>query len=174
MSAIQTLNFLDFIFSDEEKLFTTSLHVAQVFRKQHRVVLKAITDLCAKLPPDRLHNFVQTVEMRKNPSGGAMIPSTSYLISRTGFTLLAMGFTGKEALNFKLAYIDAFDSMEAFVRNRQYGLRYQCARKELEMKDSEARGTLHGRGLNQRRREKPVLKAEYEALMDLIQPSLLN
>ena len=35
-----------------------------------------------------------------------------YLINRDGFSLLAMGFTGKEALNWKLKYIEAFNEME--------------------------------------------------------------
>ena len=34
------------------------------------------------------------------------------LMNRDGFTLLAMGFTGKKALEFKLAYIDQFNRME--------------------------------------------------------------
>src|SRR5699024_3485192 len=33
-------------------------------------------------------------------------------MNRDGFTLLAMGFTGKKALTFKLKYIEAFNSME--------------------------------------------------------------
>src|SRR5690554_5793386 len=35
-----------------------------------------------------------------------------YYMNRDGFTLLAMGFTGKKALEFKLKYIEAFNRME--------------------------------------------------------------
>lgn len=35
-----------------------------------------------------------------------------FLINRDGFSLLAMGFTGHEALEWKLKYIDAFNKME--------------------------------------------------------------
>jgi hypothetical protein len=42
-----------------------------------------------------------------------------YWMTRDGFTLLAMGFTGKEALRFKLAYIDAFNRMEEELRRQQ-------------------------------------------------------
>ncbi|WP_370649558.1 ORF6C domain-containing protein [uncultured Limosilactobacillus sp.] len=35
-----------------------------------------------------------------------------YYMNRDGFSLLAMGFTGKKALQFKLKYIDAFNQME--------------------------------------------------------------
>ena len=35
-----------------------------------------------------------------------------YLMNRDGFALLAMGFTGKEAVTWKLKYIEAFNQME--------------------------------------------------------------
>ena len=35
-----------------------------------------------------------------------------YLMNRDGFSLLAMGFTGKEAVEWKLKYIEAFNAME--------------------------------------------------------------
>ena len=42
-----------------------------------------------------------------------------YLMNRDGFALLAMGFTGKEALEWKLKYINAFNQMEAFITERK-------------------------------------------------------
>jgi Rha family phage regulatory protein len=42
-----------------------------------------------------------------------------FLVTRKGFTLLAMGFTGEAALVWKLKYIDAFDAMETILRERQ-------------------------------------------------------
>lgn len=86
---------------------TTSTDVARNFGKQHRDVLRAIENLIADLPlDDRLRNFAQTVETRPNPSGGASIQSPAYVLTRDGFT-------GKRALAFKLAYIHAFNRMEA-------------------------------------------------------------
>lgn len=38
-----------------------------------------------------------------------------YLLTRDGFSLLVMGFTGKKALQWKLKYIDAFNRMEEAV-----------------------------------------------------------
>ena len=92
---------------------TTSSDVAIHFGKPHNEVLRRIRNLIEQLPDDRLSNFAQTVETRVNPSGGAPIESPAYRITRDGFTLLAMGFTGKKALAFKLAYIDAFNRMES-------------------------------------------------------------
>jgi Rha family phage regulatory protein len=92
---------------------TTSLDIARHFGRPHDEVLRRIRTLLEQLPADHLRNFAETVTERVNPSGGAPIKSPAYRITRDGFTLLAMGFTGKKALQFKLAYIDAFNTMEA-------------------------------------------------------------
>lgn len=41
-----------------------------------------------------------------------------YIMNRDGFSLLAMGFTGKKALEWKLKYINAFNEMERQLRER--------------------------------------------------------
>lgn len=92
---------------------TLSTDVARHFGKQHNNVLRDIDNLRAQLDADHALNFEQTVETRENPSGGSPIESRAYRLTRDGFTLLAMGFTGKKALAFKLSYIDAFNKMEA-------------------------------------------------------------
>ena len=89
---------------------TTSIDVAKYFGKQHRHVLDAIRDLAAQLPPEALPNFRQGYYAL--PETGSQ-QHTQYILTRDGFTLLAMGFTGSKALTFKLAYIDAFNKMEA-------------------------------------------------------------
>lgn len=57
-----------------------------------------------------------------------------YTMNRDGFTLLAMGFTGKEALEWKFKYIEAFNEMESklnspeFIMNRAL----EISRKQIE------------------------------------------
>lgn len=41
-----------------------------------------------------------------------------FLMNRDGFTLLAMGFTGKKAMQFKLEYIKAFNKMETIIKEQ--------------------------------------------------------
>ena len=59
-----------------------------------------------------------------------------YLISRGGFSFLAMGFTGKKAAEWKVKYITAFDQMEKTIlhlasqKERKAQLEYQHARAE--------------------------------------------
>ena len=93
------------------QIVTTSRKVAEVFEKQHKVVLRAIRDL--EISEDyRERNFAPTVYEQPNPSGGKPIQRPEYLITKDGFVLLAMGFTGKKAMQFKIAYIEAFNAME--------------------------------------------------------------
>lgn len=100
---------------------TTSTQVAQFFGKRHDNVLRAIRALIRETASDdRFLNFEETVEVRENPSGGAPISMPAYRMDREGFMLLAMGFTGKEALRWKLAYIAAFNRMEAELQKPAY------------------------------------------------------
>jgi len=87
---------------------TISTEVARVFEKRHDHVLDAIKNLLPQLPEINHPNF-RAVEYTDQK--GERRPA--YHLTRDGFTLLAMGFTGKRALAFKLAYIDAFNKMEA-------------------------------------------------------------
>jgi len=88
---------------------TTSVEVARVFERRHDDVLKAIRKLLSDLDGEGVRNFAETPYT--NPQNGQTYPA--YHLTRDGFTLLAFGFTGKKAMAFKLAYIDAFNQMEA-------------------------------------------------------------
>jgi len=162
------LNFRDFIAVDDEVLTTTSQHVAVVFGKRHAHVLGKIRELIADIPDDfNQPNFRPVVYI--DAKGESRV---SYMLTRDGFALLAMRFTGKKALTFQVAYIKAFNAMAAYIKNQRDGLRYRCMEKELECKDSARRGSIHGRGLNLRKQEKPVLESELAYLLDQAQRPL--
>lgn len=93
----------------------TSLQVAEHFSKQHRDVLRAIRNLgCSDGYRER--NFALTINRVPGPKG-ALRDEPMYRITRDGFALLAMGFTGKEAMRWKEAYIAAFNAMEARLKS---------------------------------------------------------
>ena len=101
------------VFSRDGEVFATSRDIAAFFGKEHFQVLRDIRNLLLKEPNLGLRNFVA---FKINDLTGE---STShYDMDRRGFTLLAMGFTGSKALNWKLTYIDAFEMMEAELRAR--------------------------------------------------------
>ena len=64
-----------------------------------------------------------------------------YELTRDGFSLLVMGFTGKNALEWKLKYIEAFNLMEEKLRN-QYGNLEEIITKAVTVAVSETVKTL--------------------------------
>lgn len=102
---------------------TTSLKVAEVFGKQHKNVMQAIENL--EVPDD--FNRLNFQPIFFADSYGRQQPA--YQITRDGFTVLAMGFTGKKAMQFKLEYIAAFNAMEQAL-SRQSNLLWQEQRQQ--------------------------------------------
>lgn len=95
-----------------QQAVTSSLQVAESFEKEHKNVLRDIN----ALDLDRL-NCEQMFLEGAEPDSYGRDRKVIYM-NRDGFTLLAMGFTGKKALNFKLKYIKAFNQMESEVKNQ--------------------------------------------------------
>ncbi len=89
---------------------TDSLMVAKIFGKRHDHVLRDISAL--DIPEDfRLPNFGETSRTVPGPNGGTRkVPMVS--MTRDGFCLVAFGFTGPKAMQFKIAYIERFNAME--------------------------------------------------------------
>ena len=94
---------------------TTSLDIAEKFNKQHKDVLKAIRNLESPSgePDWGRRNFAPS--NYKN-SQGKLQPM--FYVTQEGFTILTMGFTGKEALEWKLKYARAFMSMFEYITNQ--------------------------------------------------------
>ena len=94
---------------------TTSLDVAEFFHKRHDNVIRDIEKLRAESDATHLLNFEEVSNVTVRPDG-TRIETPAYILTRAGFVMLAMGFSGKKAQDFKWAYIDAFDAMEAKLR----------------------------------------------------------
>ena len=100
----------DLVIMKNKQAVTSSLQVAETFEKEHRNVLATIGGLLKNKHTQ--HMFAK--ETYINEQNGQSYPI--YYMNRDGFTLLAMGFTGDKALQFKLQYIEAFNSMEEQVK----------------------------------------------------------
>lgn len=88
-----------------------SKDVAEYFEKQHKHVLDSIRNLIAENSAVKSMMFENTYEQR----GKEYI---QYDLTRDGFSLLVMGFTGSKALEWKLKYIEAFNKMESSLQNK--------------------------------------------------------
>jgi Rha family phage regulatory protein len=91
----------------------SSRKVAEVFEKEHKDVLESIRNLIAEISATNFSslNFIESnykVRGKKYPE---------YLMTKDGFTLLTFGYGGKKAIQFKIAYINRFNEMEAFIKN---------------------------------------------------------
>lgn len=99
---------------ESNEVLTNSLLVAEKFGKNHKHVLESVRELvrgCAEKSADPM--FAESTYI--NTQNGQEYPM--FVMNRDGFTLLAMGFTGEKALQFKLEYINAFNKMEETIKN---------------------------------------------------------
>ncbi len=86
--------------------------VARDFGKRHSHVCDAIRNLTAENSEVKNMMIKSTYNHKGNDYD-------EYLLTRDGFSLLVMGFTGKEALQWKLQYIEAFNKMEEYIKQQQ-------------------------------------------------------
>lgn len=114
----------------------SSRQVAENFGKEHKDTLESIRQILAAENSATKSMFYETTFENR----GKQYPM--YLMNRDGFTLLAMGFTGKAALEWKLKYIAAFNEMEKKLAEQPQLTRSQllataliAAHEELEEKD---------------------------------------
>lgn len=100
------------VFLNNDQVVTSSRNVARDFEKEHRNVIRDIERLLKN--EQTRHMFYEsyyTHEQNKQVY-------REFLMNRDGFTLLVMGFTGKQAIDFKLKYINAFNEMEQTIKQQ--------------------------------------------------------
>lgn len=101
----------------EGRPVTSSRIVAEYFGKKHSDVVRAVVNTIAAKPElEASRNFAQWSEDVEIGSG-AKRTVVGYWMDRKGFSILAMGFTGAKALDFKCAFYDQFERMEEALRN---------------------------------------------------------
>lgn len=125
----------------EEVTVVTSLDVAETFGKEHKNVLRDIRELECSDEFNRL-NFELTsyIDARNRKQD-------MYYITRDGFTLLVMGYTGEKAMRFKEAYIRQFNAMEKALigklKEREKGIAVrQALTKAIQQSNENER--MHG------------------------------
>lgn len=103
----------------------SSREIARHFDKAHRHVLDSIRILAAENSATKTMFYETTFDNR-----GKQYPM--YLMNRDGFTLLAMGFTGKKATEWKIKYIQAFNAMEKQLSEQQSELSNRRLNEAIE------------------------------------------
>ncbi|WP_277934238.1 Rha family transcriptional regulator, partial [Campylobacter hyointestinalis] len=109
MSALITINNINVAFEVVNgEVFATSHQIAEVFDKGHHNILRLISNL----PNDEffMQNFQESFYINKQNKR-----QPCYNLTRDGFSLLVMGFTGQKAYRWKIEFIKAFNKMEAMI-----------------------------------------------------------
>lgn len=100
--------------SKTEMTVVSSLDVAETFEKNHRDVMESIRNIETNISRAEFSALFY-LESYKASNGKT---NPMYLMTRDGFTLLVMGYTGVKAMQFKLAYIKQFNAMEMTLQGK--------------------------------------------------------
>lgn len=107
------------VLNKDGQLVVSSRKVAENFEREHKTVLRSIEDI--KIQIGTAQNCAMLfIENEYENSNKRQFKE--YLLTRDGFSLLVMGFTGSKALNWKLKYIKAFNEMEESLKGGQLQL----------------------------------------------------
>ena len=105
-----------------KELTTTSKIIAEHFGKAHTEVVKSIIRLLV----DERSTVMYFHDCEFINKRG--VSYKGYEITRDGFALLAMGFTGKKALSWKIKFLKAFNAMEQTILRQQKSVDWIAAR----------------------------------------------
>ena len=121
------------------QVLASSREVAEKFGKQNKHVNEAIKKLMVE------NSTVKTMFEESTYVSSRGREEIEYLMNRDGFSLLAMGFTGKKALEWKLKYIDAFNQMEDRLKNENQLTEEERLKLQLFSKDASEVAYAHNR-----------------------------
>lgn len=95
-----------------------------------------------------------------------------YLMTKDGFAMLAMGFTGIDAMSWKISYISAFNKMESYINKESHTLTDKINKVSIEIDGIKEAGSAWGlNGVEIKAAKKKSIN-ELKALMDHAQFSL--
>lgn len=141
----------------KEMIVVSSRDVADTFEKEHKEVIRSIEGQKDADGKTKHLGLIEQIEQGGElPFEKYFIPSEyksngrsyrEYLMTRDGFTLLVMGFSGEKAMKFKLAYIKQFNQMEELLKGkvveREKGIAIrQALTKAIEISGENER--MHG------------------------------
>ena len=129
------------------KVVVTSKQVADHFGRIHRDVMRAIRTEIENAGDFGVCNFAQSSYISLQNK-----TLECYEMTRDGFSLLAMGFTGKQATEWKIKYINAFNKMEAEIlsnRTKEISVMDELNKAYLLMESDKEKASVFGSGLNE-------------------------
>lgn len=166
---IQEFDFSKMVMAIQGQAFTTSQKIASYFGKRHDNVLRKIRQVRDECPDEFAQlNFEEADFIDKNGETQPM-----FKLTKDGYMLVVMGFTGSAATLIKVRYIQAFNWMaDQICRWNDMGEQAQH-RHALKVAKSEVKARIGSKMMNARKREKKLLAIEFEQILSLTQPKLI-
>lgn len=121
------------------QVLASSREIAEKFGKEHKDVLGSIRNLTAE------NSAVKNMFKSSQYINSRGRTYDEFLMNRDGFSLLAMGFTGKKALEWKLKYISAFNEMEQRIKSGNQLTEEEKLKLQLFSKDAAEVAYAHNR-----------------------------
>lgn len=101
-----------------DQALTSSLLVAEKFGKRHGDVVRAIENSLMKGSESTKAKLRSSIVLSSYvDEKGESRPM--YVMNRDGFSVIAMGFTGDKAMDFKIEFVSAFNAMEKQLKEQQ-------------------------------------------------------
>jgi len=155
-----------------KEMTTTSRIIAEYFGKAHKNVIRAIENLESSSEFNRL-NFEQ-IDYQDDKGRTYQ----EYVITRNGFSMLVMGFTGKKAMVWKEKFLEAFNMMESELLKTRSNLDWKAARLQGKAVRKETTDTIQDfveyatdqSSVNAKMYYANLTKMEYKAL-DMLEQS---
>ena len=172
MNMMTTLNLRALVTNDNGEPKTTSYAVAEAFNKSHSHVMRDIKKIIKQCGEEfAKSNFGLTFENKK--IGNTERKTPFFRISKDGFMLLVMGFTGEKAMKTKIEFINAFNWMANQLSQvfQSKWARYNSVSHEYQSKKDHI--SCSARDMRAWRDDKPVYESEISQLEIELQPSLL-
>lgn len=116
--------------NENGQILASSREVAEKFGKRNSEVNRTITNLMVQ------NCTVKNMFIESSYISSRGREEIEYLMDRDGFSLLAMGFTGKKALEWKLKYINAFNLMEEKLKSGNQLTEEEKLKLQLFSKDA--------------------------------------
>lgn len=121
------------------KILASSREVAEKFGKRNSEVNRSIANLTVQ------NCTVKNMYVESTYISSRGREEVEYLMDRDGFSLLVMGFTGKKALEWKLKYIEAFNTMEERLKSNIQLTEEEKLKLQLFSKDPVEVAAAHNR-----------------------------
>lgn len=153
------------------KVVVNSRELAEHFGKTHKSVLESVRRVTRDLESHGMEfgreNFIESTYLTDRGQTYGNI-----LMTRDGFTLAAMGFTGKKSLDWKIKYMTAFNKMESYLKNESTDLTSQINGVSKQIDNIKAAGSVWGKTGAAIRKKKRKAITELEDLISQAQMKL--